>query len=206
MGIRSRIGILILVFASLPAGSQSRNPTSAESTPPAPVSNPRFEAAHVDRNKLAPIPPQNGPLHEGDRYVIYALSMQALISYAYNVPENEVLGGPGWLEFDRYDIEAKTPTTTSDADVRLMLKELLGERFHLAARNVTVPLPIRALYLEKDASKLKASDGKGDTGCKGQPPVPGEAPSFTLDCHNMTIENLAQICCKTRPAGRTNGR
>jgi uncharacterized protein (TIGR03435 family) len=193
MGIRLCIGILILVFASLPAGSQSRNPTSAESTPPAPVSNPRFEAAHVDRNKLAPIPPQNGPLHEGDRYVIYALSMQALISYAYNVPENEVLGGPGWLEFDRYDIEAKTPTTTSDADVRLMLKELLGERFHLAARNVTVPLPIRALYLEKDASKLKASDGKGDTGCKGQPPAPGEAPSFTLDCHNMTVENLAQM-------------
>ena len=145
----------------------------------------------MDRNKLSPIPPQSGPLHESDRYVICALSMQALISYAYNTPENEILGGPSWLEFNRYDIEAKTPTTTSDADVRLMMKALLDERFHLAVRKVSVPLPIRALYLEKGASKLKASDGKGDPGCKVQPPAPGDQV-LVFDCHNQTIEDLAQ--------------
>ncbi len=155
------VGAMPEGLAAMFAGGSNQSADTA-------ASGPRFEAAHVERNKLLPIPPQSGPTHEGDRYVIYALSMQALISYGYNIPENEIIGGPAWLEYDRYDIEAKTPTTTSDTDVRLMMKALLGERFHLATRKVTVPLPIRALYLEKGASKLKASDGKADPGCKLQ--------------------------------------
>jgi bla regulator protein BlaR1 len=156
------------------------------------VSGPRFEAAHVDRNKRVPIPVQSGPTRGGDRYVVYALSMQALISHAYDVPENQVIGGPSWLEFDRYDIEAKTPATTSDADVKLMLKALLEERFHLTVRNGTFQQPARLLYLEKEGSKLKVSDGKGEAGCK-RPQAPSGPPKWILDCHNQTIEDISKM-------------
>jgi uncharacterized protein (TIGR03435 family) len=147
----------------------------------------------VDRNTLAPIPVQSGPTREGDRYVMYALSMQFLISNAYGIPENKVIGGPSWLEFDRYDIDARAPAATSDTDLKLMLKALLDQRFHLAVHNGTVPQRSRVLYLEKDSSKLKASDGKGDAGCKGRPPAPGGPPTINLDCHNQTMEDLAHL-------------
>jgi uncharacterized protein (TIGR03435 family) len=135
----------------------------------------------------------SGPTREGDRYVIYALSMDALISNAYSVPENQVVGGPSWLDFDRYDIEAKTPATTSDADAKLMLKALLDERFHLNIHKGTVSMPVRTLYLEKGTSKLKASDGKEEAQCKWQPPDPGAPPMINYDCHNQTMDGLGQM-------------
>jgi len=155
------------------------------------VSGPRFEAAHVDRNKHVPIPNQSGPTREGDRYVIYAHSMESLVSIAYDVPETQVIGGPPWLEFDRYDIEAKTPETTSGADVKLMLRALLEERFHLTVQNGTYPQPARILSLEKGGSKLRPSDGRGEAGCKRpEHPAPSGTPT-TLDCHNQTIKDIA---------------
>jgi uncharacterized protein (TIGR03435 family) len=160
------------------------------------VSSPRFEAAHVDRNKRVPIPVQSGPAREGDRYVIYAHSMQLLISNAYGVPENQVIGGPPWLEFDRYDIEAKTPAATSDADVKLMLKALLEERFHLSVKNGTFPQPARILSLEKGGSNLKPSDGKVEAGCKQSfqaPSAPGGPPTIIFDCHNQTTVDIAHM-------------
>jgi len=135
----------------------------------------------------------SGPNREGDRYVIYALSMEALISNAYDVPENNVVGGPSWMSFDRYDIDGKTPATTSDANVKLMLKALLEERFHLAIHKGTTSTPVRVLYLEKGASKLKASDGHEDAGCKPQPFPPGGPPVITFDCHNQTMDGLGQL-------------
>jgi uncharacterized protein (TIGR03435 family) len=119
--------------------------------------------------------------------------MEALISNAYNVPENNIVGGPSWLSFDRYDIDAKTPGTTSDADIKVMLKALLAERFHLAIRRGTTPTPVRVLYLEKGATKLKASDGKEDAGCKPQFSAPGGPPMITLDCRNQTMDDLGQL-------------
>ena len=160
------------------------------------ASGPRFEAAHMERNKHVPIPTQSGPMREGDHYVIYAHSMQSLISEAYGVPENQVIGGPPWLEFDRYDIEAKTPATTSDANVKLMLRALLEERLHLMVQSGTFPQPARILSLEKGGSKLKPSDGKVEAGCKqsGQAPsAPGGTPTMTLDCHNQTTKDIAHL-------------
>jgi uncharacterized protein (TIGR03435 family) len=119
--------------------------------------------------------------------------MQSLVSIAYSIPENQVIGGPPWLERDRYNIEAKIPTGTSDADVSLMLKTLLEERFHLTAHNGTFPQPARLLVLEKGGSKLKPSDGKGDPGCKEEPFTRGGPPKFTYDCRNQTIDDLAKL-------------
>ena len=160
------------------------------------VAGPRFEAAHVDRNKRVPIALQSITTREGDRYVIYSLSMQALISEAYGVPENQIIGGPPWLEFDRYDIEAKVPATASDADIKIMLRALLEERFHLSVQNGTFPQPARILSVEKGASKLKPSDGKGEAGCKHSfeaPSTPSGSPTLIFNCHNQTSEDIAHL-------------
>ncbi len=156
------------------------------------AAGPHFEAAHVDRNKRVPIALQSITTREGDRYVIYSLSMQALISEAYGVTENRIIGGPPWLEFDRYDIEAKVPATASDADIKVMLRALLEERFHLSVQNGTFPQPARIVSVQKGGSKLKPSSGKGEAGCKHPEYVAFGSP-MTLDCHNQTSEDIAHL-------------
>ena len=42
----------------------------------------------------------------GDRYILHQATMTQLIAAAYNLDEAYVQGGPSWLDWDRYDIEA----------------------------------------------------------------------------------------------------
>lgn len=51
---------------------------------------------------------------------------------AYRVEDFQILGGPGWLDSDRFDIEAKAAGSPPQEQVRLMLQSLLADRFKLA--------------------------------------------------------------------------
>ncbi len=44
--------------------------------------------------------------------------MTDLIATAYYLDATDVQGGPSWLDWDRFDIDAKVPTTTSGANRR----------------------------------------------------------------------------------------
>ena len=176
-------------FHSVAQSASGVSPT--KQTSPA-AASPRFEAAHADRNMLPPFPVQYGPTREGDRYVLYAVSMQFLISNAYNISENRVIGGPIWLGRNRYDIEAKIPAMASNADLPPMLKGILEDRFHIKVHEGSVPQPARLLSQEKGGSKLKVSDGKGEPECKTPSQGPNSWPMVTLDCHNETMEDLVK--------------
>jgi hypothetical protein len=82
-------------------------------------------------------------LHGGDltagRYALTDATMIDLIATAYSVDPNRVLGGPAWLELDRYDLDAKAPPATSPATLQLMLQNLLATRFRLALRAASSP-------------------------------------------------------------------
>ena len=78
---------LCALFASS-SFAQSASSVSPSKEAPA-ATSPRFEAAHVDRNKRIPIPVQGGPTRAGDRYMIYAHSMQSLVSIAYSIPKTK---------------------------------------------------------------------------------------------------------------------
>src|SRR5262249_36515243 len=63
-----------------------------------------------------------------------------------------ILGGS-----DRYDIEARLPAQTSEDELRLMLQNLLAERFAMKAHREKKEVPAYALVLAKSGSKLKES-------------------------------------------------
>src|SRR6476469_4150719 len=63
------------------------------------------------------------------RYEIRNATMVDLIRTAYTVDADEVLGGPTWLEFDRFDVIAKVPSKTSQETLKIMLQALLADRF-----------------------------------------------------------------------------
>jgi len=105
----------------------------------------------------------------------------------------EQLSRPSWMNFDRYDIVAKTSPQASQADRRLMLQSLLAERFKLATHRETKELSSYALVAAKNGPKLKAS-----TGDLLLPVV--FAPPARFIGQGSTMQALAGVL--GRPAGR----
>jgi uncharacterized protein (TIGR03435 family) len=84
------------------------------------------------------------------------VTLREMILFAYELREQQLTGGPGWMGSDRYDVFAKTseddnPTGSKrsfDEDfrgIRLKMRALLAERFQLAVHVETREMPIYAL-------------------------------------------------------------
>jgi uncharacterized protein (TIGR03435 family) len=174
-----------LALLSVAAFSQSTE------TPPA------FEIADV--HAVAPGPNQfmRGGLMRGGQYQLRTATMVDLIKMAYGVDDDDnVIGGPNWLEFDRFDVLAKAPPAASAEKIRSMLQALLADRFKLVVHNDTKSLPEYVLTLGKGHLKLKPAGGSPQTGCEGQPRPqnlpPGTISNIAVSCHNLTAAAIAE--------------
>jgi uncharacterized protein (TIGR03435 family) len=107
-----------------------------------------------------------GPVR-GGRYEVKNATMVDLIRFAYGYEPNKILGGPNWLEMDRYDVVAKVPAGSTPETHKLMLQSLLEDRFKLTLHKETKPLPTYALTVGKKPL-IKESDGKEEPGCRPQ--------------------------------------
>jgi uncharacterized protein (TIGR03435 family) len=174
---------------------------------------PKFEAADVHVSAKTTF--QNvrtGPVR-GGRYEIKTATMVDLIKIAYDFDTDKVLGGPNWLEMDRFDVIAKVPAESTPETRKAMLQSLLEERFKLVVHKDTKPLPTHALTVGKKL-QLKEASGSEETGCKLQtasgPPTEGGirlmtsnssgvattinlGPGMTIQfqCRNITMEAFA---------------
>jgi len=83
--------------------------------------------------------------------------MKALVMRAYRLKDYQV-SGPAWMDSARYEIVAKIPADATAAEVSLMLRALLAERFGLAVHRETKELPQFALVVAKGSAKFPASD------------------------------------------------
>ena len=128
---------------------------------------PAFLAADVRVNPNTVNNTVRFPTGRGEVFEARNISMADLISYAFDSNAAKVLGGPSWLEMDRFDIVAKMQPQTAVDQQRKMLRSLLAERFSLVAKEEMRPLPNYALTAPAK-HKLKEADGSGDTGCKPQ--------------------------------------
>ena len=97
----------------------------------------------------------DGGVLAGDRYELRRATLVDLIRTAYNVDANKVFGGPGWVDYDRFEVIAKTQPGTRPERLRLMLQTLLAERFRLIVKEDTQQVPGYVL------SKGKGSLGFG---------------------------------------------
>ncbi|HEX4275009.1 MAG TPA: TIGR03435 family protein [Bryobacteraceae bacterium] len=155
---------------------------------------PVFEAAEIHRSGPAMNPYTfiSGGVLRGARYDLRKATMLDMIRVAWGVDPQVVLGGPNWLEFDRFDIAAKAPPASSPETVRLMLQSLLADRFKLVLHKDTRPLPAYALALGKSKPKITQAAGDGNPECKYQPQPAGSAFSTAYSCRNMTMAAFAE--------------
>jgi uncharacterized protein (TIGR03435 family) len=129
-----------------------------------------FEAADVKPNKSGESR-MMVDFQAGGRFVAHNVPMEVLIGLAYHLRPEYVQGGPGWLSSERYDVVAKGSQTASPDELQLMVRNLLVERFKLAAHTNVAPMPAYALVTAKNGSKLQPSDAGA---LSEQRCVPGE--------------------------------
>ncbi len=129
-----------------------------------------------------------------DRYELRKATMLDLIRTAYNVDAEKVVGGPSWIDYDRFDIAAKTRPGTRPERLRLMLQTLLADRFKLVVKTDAQPVPGYVLSQGKRELKLKAAaSGVNSAGCRIQDrSFSGDVSSTAIQCRNVTMEVFAQ--------------
>ncbi len=127
-----------------------------------PESAPSFDVASI--KPAAPMTPgrmmigfRGGP-GTGDpgQMTFNNVSLKDLIQTAWDVKGYQITG-PNWLESQRFDIVAKVPEGATKEQSRLMLQNLLRERFKLNLHHSTKEQPIYALLVAKNGPKLKES-------------------------------------------------
>ncbi|HVQ63141.1 MAG TPA: TIGR03435 family protein [Terriglobia bacterium] len=158
------------------------------------TSAPTFESADVRVSAPVANPTLRGGAIRGGRFELRTATMVDLISMAYSTESNKVLGGPSWLDWDRFDVVAQVPSATTYKDLNLMLQQLLADRFKLTVHKDTKLMPAFVLSAGKTKPNMKEATETGDPGgCQGQPqnPAPGTVPYQVVSCHNMTMAMFA---------------
>jgi hypothetical protein len=78
----------------------------------------------------------------GIRFYRASTSVRLLIGFAYDLPTTRVLGGAGWIDSDRWTVDARAAAAaTTNDEMRLMVRDLLRDRFQLVAHVETRELP-----------------------------------------------------------------
>ncbi len=153
---------------------------------------PQFEVATVRPNKSGEQGASLGP-RPGGRLIGTNQTVRNLIRNAFNVQPYQLIGGPDWIDADRFDIQAKAADTDIDekgmmpySQFALRLQSLLEDRFRMVTHWETRELPVYVLVLAtpgKLGPKLKPHTGDCNRPPGSAPPAPGSAP---VNCGTRT--------------------
>lgn len=156
--VRLGVGIAFILSAgTLPVGSQSQ---------PAEIVISRFEVAsvkphvsHADPSKISSTSP--------GRFLATNIPLWFLILYAYEIPEYQLVGAPEWTNGSAFDIVGTYPPgrQPTDHETRLMLQNLLAERFSLKLHHEQRELPTYALVLARKDGRLGPQLQRSDVDC-----------------------------------------
>jgi uncharacterized protein (TIGR03435 family) len=137
--MRSAAVLLVIASATL---------TSAQDVP----SPPAFDVASVKPN-LSGTMGSSGRTGKGS--VIFTnMTLRSLIGNAYDIRGNRIAGAPGWIDSERFDINARAAADTPDSGLAPMMRTLLADRFKLKVRHETREEAVYALVVARDDRRL----------------------------------------------------
>ena len=124
----------------------------------------------------------------GNRFVTEGTTFLDLFKYAYNVHPQQLVGGPGWLRTEKFDVVAdpETDKRPGSDQMKALVQQLLVNRFHVRMHHEQKLLPVYALLKMTDTSKLTKS-----TADPNGIPVVGFDSSGELEAGNATMANFA---------------
>jgi uncharacterized protein (TIGR03435 family) len=100
------------------------------------------------------------------------MTLKDLLIRAYDVQDFQI-GGPGWLDMERFDIDAVMPPDTTKEQFRAMLRNLLAARFQITTHRETKEVSSYALMTARNGPKFKESveDLGPQDASQGPPPL-----------------------------------
>jgi uncharacterized protein (TIGR03435 family) len=151
---------------SAPRGIAQQTAESAE--------RPSFTVASVK-----PSGPSNSNSHvyvrfaAGGRFSASNVTLRFLIKIAYDLRDDQILGGPNWLDSKRYDVDANCdPPFGGDPDkmneearrefhrqVQLRLQSMLADRFQLKISHGAKEMFLYHLVVAKNGPRLREAQG-----------------------------------------------
>ena len=85
----------------------------------------------------------------GGQLLVRNNTLRNIIRNTYGLQNFQIVGGPDWLDSDRFDIVAKAADDAQPAQMMLMVRTLLADRFKLAVHTETREIPIYALVMAR---------------------------------------------------------
>ena len=156
--------------------NESIQTESAPQSTPASAKLPEFEVATIKPNDRTS---HGGALawSQTSRNELKIMgSLKTLLKSAYGIEDVQIAGGPKWLDSQLFDIDAKASSLfASPAEMQLMLRALLQQRFKLSTHTDTHSLPVYSLVVAKGGPKMQRPDtfsrpagyGSGSTMVRG---------------------------------------
>jgi uncharacterized protein (TIGR03435 family) len=127
-----------------------------------PDTRPEFEVASIKPNRsgilISPVSPVS--FTPGGRFTATNVTLVDLIVRVYPTRRIQMQGGPGWIDSERFDVQAKAPDGRHDMqyqDYVPMVQMLLEKRFGLTMHRETKTMPVMVLVLGKESHRLRAS-------------------------------------------------
>jgi uncharacterized protein (TIGR03435 family) len=148
--------------------------------------DPSFEVATIKPSK--PDAPGRAITVRGRTFGTLNQTVSGMLTFAYGLHPRQIVGGPEWLDYDKFDISAEPEGTgqPNDKQWRSMLGKLLADRFKLAFHQEKRELSVYALTALKSGHKLT----KNDTNPNGLPALFFRGPGV-FPVQNATMSDFA---------------
>ena len=170
---------------------------------------PSFEAASIRKSDAADTNGGSAML-PNERFRATNVTLAFLMVGAYSIPSFRIMGGPGWIRRDRFNVDAKGDEGTPMAKVQSMVRTLLEDRFKLIVHRETREIPTYSLVIARSDKRLGPGLRLSDIDC-GDSKIRqgirngGPACGFTVDAGTIRggaipVDTLAQLL--SNPAGR----
>jgi uncharacterized protein (TIGR03435 family) len=169
-----RSSVLVTAVAVVCAAAMSPEIGARAQSPP----DAAFDVVSVKRN------PSGGTVIRAmpGTFSATAIPVRLLIRQAYQLQEFQIVGGPDWMDRERFDVEGRfTPAAEpagmgGPARVQAMLRTLLADRFGLIAHRESRDLPVYELVVARADRQLGPQMKPATVDCSGRrggPPPDG---------------------------------
>jgi uncharacterized protein (TIGR03435 family) len=119
-----------------------------------------FDVTSVKINKSGPPTTYVNPYtFSAGRFRALNVTLGQVLLVAYDIPREQIQGGPDWIDSERFDIDAVGTLTRQK--LLPMIQKLLADRFGLVAHRETKDVRAYVLFIGKAGHKLQpATDGE----------------------------------------------
>ena len=149
---------LLIVFALLSLRAQERIPAAP------PANGPTFDVVSIKR--VTDIRNRRSVGEQpGGKFVLSGMTIAPVIRTAYPADVSDIVGAPGWMESETYDLTAQAGRDVPKDQMEAMLRAMLADKFKLLVHYEIQERPVYALMLARADGRLGPDIRRSELDC-----------------------------------------